>query len=152
VAVRRRRDHEEESMTVPPGEEHDVPDGVSDGTVLALGKLSEALETTERARGALYDFHQLTGHADLMLDEAIELLEAAGHRDEADAVRTRLVGRDVAAGRWSFQLVEDYDDHYMALFREVERGARDRLAQGRRHLHEAALKRGRGRGETGQRS
>jgi hypothetical protein len=32
-------------------EQHRRPDGVSEATVEALGKLSEALETVERARG-----------------------------------------------------------------------------------------------------
>ena len=52
--------------------DHDVPDGVSGATVEALGALSEALETTERARGHLDSFHQLTGSADLRLGEAVE--------------------------------------------------------------------------------
>jgi hypothetical protein len=131
-------------MTTHDDDRHSVPEGVSDETVLALGKLSEALETTERARGALYDFHQLTGHADFMLDEAIELLERAGHDEGARLVCQRLVGRNVVAGRWTFEIVEDYDDHYMAAFRDLERDLRTELAAGRRHLHEARLKAERG--------
>src|SRR4051794_26616529 len=80
----------------------DHPD---DTTVEALGKLSEALETTERARGHLYSFHQLTGHADLQLDQAVELLRAAGHHRLADVVDEELIGRDVLPGRWTFQIV-----------------------------------------------
>lgn len=38
-----------------------MPDGVDEATVEAVGKLTEALETVERARGHLYSFHQLTG-------------------------------------------------------------------------------------------
>ncbi len=37
------------------------PDGVDDRTVEALGKLGEALERVERARGHLYSFHQMCG-------------------------------------------------------------------------------------------
>lgn len=48
--------------------------------------MTEALETTECARGHLYAFHQLTGRADGQLDEAVELLRAAGHDDLADRV------------------------------------------------------------------
>ena len=51
---------------------HIRPEGVTDDEVKAAGVLSNALETVERARGALYDFHQLIGHADLMLDEVVE--------------------------------------------------------------------------------
>ena len=41
----------------------DEPDGASDALVAAVGKVSEALEWVERARGRLYDFHQMMGHA-----------------------------------------------------------------------------------------
>ncbi|AWZ06992.1 hypothetical protein DRB96_23065 [Streptomyces sp. ICC1] len=37
----------------------------------ALDALSKALETTERARGHLYGFHQLTGTADFELGDAL---------------------------------------------------------------------------------
>lgn len=41
--------------------DHQRPEGVDDATVAAAGKLAEALEWIERARGRLYDFHQLVG-------------------------------------------------------------------------------------------
>ncbi|WP_440064494.1 hypothetical protein [Streptosporangium sp. OZ121] len=113
---------------------------VDDATAEALGKLSEALETTERARGHLYSFHQLTGHADLQLDEAVELLRAAGHPEMADVVTRELIGLDVIPGRWTFQVVEEYEDGYHSVFTDVERRVRERLAGGRRHLHEARMK------------
>ena len=37
-----------------------MSDDVDDRTVEAVGKLTEALETVERARGHLYSFHQLS--------------------------------------------------------------------------------------------
>jgi hypothetical protein len=46
---------------------------VDAATVEAVGKLTEALETTEIARGHLYAFHQLTGSADFKVEEAIDL-------------------------------------------------------------------------------
>ncbi|MER7275735.1 hypothetical protein ABT369_14860 [Dactylosporangium sp. NPDC000244] len=123
-----------------PDAEHTRPAGVSDRTVEALGKLSEALETVERARGRLYDLHQLIGHADLMLDDAVDLLRAAGHGELADRVSRELVGRNVIAGRWTFQLVEEFDDGYYALFKDLDRQAREQLAGGLRHLFEAEMK------------
>jgi hypothetical protein len=113
---------------------------VSDQTVLALGKLSEALETVERVRGHLYSMHQLTGKADFLLDDAVTALRDAGHHELADRLTCELVGRNVIAGRWTFQLVEEYDDGYYEVFRQLERDARDTLAGGRRHLYEAELK------------
>ena len=117
-----------------------TPEGVSDQTVNALGKLSEALETCERARGHLYTFHQLTGSADIELGEAVTALREAGHDAIADRIEQELLGRNVLPGRWTFQIVEDYDDGYWSLFRELEQAARDELAGGVRHLYEARLK------------
>ena len=116
------------------------PAGVDDATVAALGKLSEAFETAEHARGLLYGFHRLTGSADLALGEAVAALRDAGHTAIADRIDDELVGRNVIQGRWTFQLVEEYDDGYFALFRELERAARVELADGVRHLAEAEMK------------
>ncbi|GAA3819732.1 hypothetical protein GCM10022226_45200 [Sphaerisporangium flaviroseum] len=119
---------------------HRRPDGVDDTTVEAVGKLSEALETAERARGHLYAFHQLTGRAHLQLEEAVKLLRAAGHADQADAVCEELLGRDVLAGRWTFQIVEEYEDGYRRCFLDVEERIRAQLVGGRRHVYEAEMK------------
>lgn len=127
-------------MTDRPDVRHRRPDGVDDATVVATGKLSEALETTERARGHLYAFHQLTGRAHRQLDLAVELLRAAGHLQIADRITTELIGRNVLAGRWTFQVVEEYDDGYFDLFRRIERAVRDELLDGRRHIYEAEMK------------
>lgn len=133
-----------------PSPEHQVPEGVDEATVEAVGKLTEALETTERARGHLYSFHQLTGGADLELGDACAQLRKAGHIDLADRIETELLGRNVIEDRWTFQIVEDYDQGYYALFRELERTVRDELTAGREHLHEASMKeRRRSHGETG---
>ena len=123
-----------------PAPEHRVPDGADAATVAAVGKLTEALETVERARGHLYSFHQLTGSADLQLGEAVDGLREAGHATLADELERDLVGRNVLPGRWTFQVVEEYDDGYWSLFRDLERRAREQLTSGRRHLHESGLK------------
>ena len=108
--------------------------------VETAGKMSEALETLERARGHLYSFHQLTGHADLQLGDAVEQLREAGHAELADEIERELVGRNVLTGRWTFQVVEEYEDSYWFPFRDTERRVRDLLMGGRRHLHEANMK------------
>lgn len=123
-----------------PNEQHVRPDGVTDETVAAVGKVSEALETIERARGHLYDFHQLTGHADLLLGEAADALEEAGHAATAQQLRDELIGRNVVEGRWTFQLVEEFDDGYWSAFREADKRIRDELQGGKRHLFEAEMK------------
>lgn len=123
-----------------PDAAHVRPADVDDATVEALGKLSEALEVVEQARGTLYAFHRLTGMADLALGEAVDQLREAGHTEHAERLQTELVGRNVIEGRWTFQIVEDYDDGYYATFRDLERRARDELVGGRRHLFEAEMK------------
>ncbi|TXL58002.1 hypothetical protein [Aeromicrobium terrae] len=116
------------------------PTDADDATITALGKLSEALEAAEEARGKLYGFHRLCGTADLTLGEAVDLLREAGHGEIADRIDRELVGRNILQGRWSFQVVEEYDDGYFALFKELEAAARDQLAGGTRHLYEARMK------------
>jgi len=109
-------------------------------TIEAVGALTEALETVEMARGHLYAFHQLTGSADFTVERAAELLRRAGHDELADELCRELVGRNVLPGRWTFQVVEDYEQTYYEPFRDFERQAL-RLTGGYRHLHEASLKR-----------
>ena len=127
-------------MTDAPLPEHQRPEGVDDLTVEALGKVSEALEAVEVARGHLYTFHRLSGTADLTLGEGVALLRDAGHHELADRIDTELVGRNVLEGRWTFQVMEEYDDGYYATFKRLEQQARDELVQGRRHLYEAEMK------------
>jgi hypothetical protein len=116
------------------------PQGVSDAAVEAAGLLSETLEVVEELRGHLYALHRLTGKADFKLDDAVRALREAGADDLADEVSTDLIGRNVLAGRWTFQVVEEYDDGYYATLRDFERRVRDRLVAGQRHVAEAELK------------
>jgi hypothetical protein len=128
------------SDELPADDPHLRPDGVTDAEVDASGKLSEALEWIDRARGRLYDFHQLMGHADLLLDDAVDLLRKASHDDLADRVERELVGRNVLSGRWTFQIVEEFDDTYWEPFRAEERHVREQLVGGRRHVFESEMK------------
>jgi hypothetical protein len=116
------------------------PAGLSDDTVAGLGKISEALEAVERARGHLYSLHQLIGGADAMLSEAAEIFDSAGHTEWAKRIREELIGLNVLDGRWTFQVVEEFDDGYWSTFRALEREAREDLAGGVRHIYEAEMK------------
>ncbi|TRV76825.1 hypothetical protein FKN01_17315 [Streptomyces sp. 130] len=113
---------------------------MSDKTVEALGALSKALETTERARGALYEFHQLTGTADFQVGDAVRLLREAGHGEEADLIEQEVLGRNVIPGHWTFQIIEAYNRTYYHHFTALEQRLVHELAQGRSHIHEAELK------------
>lgn len=116
------------------------PQGIDDETVAALGKLSEALEVVEWCRGLLYSFHRHSGTADRTLQEAVRGLREAGHDDLADEIDDTLVGRDLFFGKWSFQVVEAYDENYWQVFRAVEEHARTVTGAGQRHLFEAEMK------------
>src|SRR5687768_1728569 len=122
------------------GGERRRPPDADDDTVEAVGKLSEALEWVERARGRVYDLHQMIGRADFLFGDAADALEAAGHRDEAERLREEVIGRNVLTGRWTFQIVEEFDDEYYDPIRQMERSIRDRLVAGHRHIHESELK------------
>lgn len=127
-------------MTASVDDAHARPQGTSDDTVEAVGKVSEALEYVERARGHLYSFHQLMGHADLLLGEAADALRDAGHTGIADRLTEDMVGRNVIRGRWTFQVVEEFDDNYWSRFRDHEKRVRDELMGGKRHVFEAEMK------------
>lgn len=113
---------------------------MSDESISAVGKVSEALETIERARGHLYSFHQLIGHADLQLGEAVDALRDAGHAEQADRLKSEMIGRNAIDGRWSFQIVEEFDDLYWSAFRSHEQQVREELQDGKRHVFEAEMK------------
>ena len=113
---------------------------MNDATVEAVGKLSEAFEVIEDARGSLYRFHRMSGTADFALGDAVELLREAGHTDLADRIDRELLGRNVLPGLWTYQIVEGYDDGYYSTFRRFVTEARDTLTGGERHTYEARLK------------
>ena len=109
----------------------------------AVGKSSEALEYVERARGHLYAFHQLIGRADFLFEESAIRLTDAGHRAEAAPLWRGLVGRDVLEGRWTFEIVERFDDDYYDAARSEVARLEHALVGGRRHAHEEELRKGR---------
>ncbi len=119
---------------------HRRPADAGDELIEAVGKLSEALEVVEHARGHLYAFHRYSGTADLTLQQAISQLREAGAAELADQVEQVLVGRDVIDDKWTFQLVEAYDSQYWSVFRSVESLVRERLLQGVPHVYEAEMK------------
>jgi hypothetical protein len=121
-------------------EQHRRPAGASDADVAAAGKMTEALETLERARGHLYSFHQLIGETDLKLDEVLDQLAGSARPELAEPLRDELLGRNVLAGRWTFQLVEEFEEGYCRCFRDHERALREALTDGRPHVFEAEMK------------
>jgi hypothetical protein len=129
-----------------PDHDHHRPHGVDDATVAAAGKVTEAYEWIVRARGHLYDFHQMMGRADATLGEGLDELRAAGHDELADELAEVWLGRNALPDRWTFEIVEAFDDTYYTVATDGERRVRDALLGGRRHVHEAQMKADRRRG------
>ena len=132
-----------DSVRHETGEDAFGPDrrgDLDEGTVEALGKLSEGMEYVERARGHLYSFHQLSGTADLTIGKAVDAFRAAGHDDIADEIESDLVGRDLLEGRWSFQIVEEYDATYWSPVRDTLHALEADLLGGRSHVYESEMK------------
>lgn len=127
-------------MPEQPDREHGRPPGADDATVAAVGRVGEAYEWMLRARGSLYDFHHQLGRADRILGDSVEQLRAAGHHELADRVATEWVGRNALPDRWTFEVVEAFDDTYWDVAVALEREIRETLLGGRRHVHEAEMK------------
>ena len=123
-----------------PDEEHQRPDGVSDETVEALGKLSAAMDHIEHARGHLYAFHRLIGSGERTLETATAMLREAGHDEIADQLNDVVLGANPLPGMWTFQMVEAFDDGYYANAKGLEKRALEELVQGKRHLFESEMK------------
>ena len=121
--------------------EHARPPGTDDDTIDAVGKISAAFEVVENARGLLYEFHRMSGEADLALQEALAALRNAGHRELAAEIDDVLVGRDVVGDMWTFQIGESYDEQYWRAFQAVDELVRRELSGGSRHVFEAEMKR-----------
>ncbi|MFP4148218.1 MAG: hypothetical protein ACLFUG_05705 [Nitriliruptoraceae bacterium] len=127
-------------MAEQPDPAHQRPEGVDDATVDAVGRIGEAFELLERARGALYEFHQRIGWVDDILGDGLEQLRAAGHTELADELSGTWLGRNVLPGMWTFEVVEAFDRTYYEVAVAGERRVREALMQGRRHVQEAERK------------
>lgn len=128
-------------MDTPPIDEaHRRPEGASDELVAAVGKLSEGIEWLERVRGRLYDFHQMVGRTDFLFGDAADALEEAGQPELADKVRREVVGRNILDGRWTYQVVEEFERCYYEPVRAVDAEVHDAVMDGKRHVYEAELK------------
>lgn len=62
-----------------------------------------------------------------------------GH-EIADRIDREIIGRNVLEGRWTFQLVEEYDATYWEPVRATKQSIERRLVAGREHVYESEMK------------
>lgn len=108
----------------------------------ALHSVTLGMEWLHRAHGHLLAFHHNVGHAMDHFATAEEHLREAGYTDLADAIRIEYLPRGVVdEDRWSYDVVEDFQDGVLADMDAFETTVRERLADGERHVAERAQER-----------
>lgn len=123
----------------------DVPDRE---LLETMATAAEAIEYIERARGHLYTLHHLLVRADILFSEAATSLREQGHPDEAEILETRVIGRNVIDDRWSFEVVEAFEDGFYGPVSGAVRDIERRTVGGRRHALDAAVKQARTRSDV----
>jgi hypothetical protein len=108
----------------------------------AVHELEVATEWVERAWGSLLDFHHRVGHAQLMMLKAADLLREAGQEELAGRLADDIAGLEAIPGHWTYQMVDEFREHFLAPVRGFEEEVRARLADGIRHRMEAGQKQG----------
>lgn len=125
----------------PPPNEESLPD-LSEAEREALHRVELGVEWLHRAHGDLVEFHHETGHAMDHFAEAEEFLRDSGHDGLADALRDRYLPRGVIdEERWSYDVLECFQDGFLAELTAFEKRARDDIADGRRHVSERTQER-----------
>ncbi len=110
---------------------------LTESELAALHEVELALEWLQRAQGCLIEFHHATGHGMDHLAEAEELLTASGHDDLAAAIRRELLPHGVVdEDRWSYDVLENFQETLLAEATALETRVRGDLAGGERHVRE----------------
>jgi hypothetical protein len=120
----------------------------------ALHEVELGVENLHRAHGHLVSFHHSTGRAMDHLAVAEDLLREAGHERLADRLRDEFLPRGVVppcdgdgatAGRWSYDLLEKFQETFLEDVVRFGDVVHEDVADGRRHVaerrQEAAWKR-----------
>jgi len=103
----------------------------------ALHSVELGLEWLHRAHGDLVGFHHKTGHAMDHLAEAETKLRDCGHTVLADALRDDYLPRGVIDDdRWSYDVLETYQEEFLSALTVFEEDARESVADGKRHVTE----------------
>ncbi|PSP86233.1 hypothetical protein BRC83_00760 [Halobacteriales archaeon QS_1_68_17] len=108
----------------------------------ALHQVELGTEWLHRAHGHLVAFHHNTGHAMDHLAEAERLFRECGRTDIADAIRDQYLPRGVIdEDRWSYDVLECFQEGFLDELTAFEREARREVADGQRHVAERVQER-----------
>lgn len=126
-------------------EEKQYSESVSQCEREALHQVELGIENLHRAHGHLVTFHHNTGRAMDHLASAEDLLRECDYDDLADELRDEYLPRGVVAertaddplaGRWSYELLEDFQDVFLADIVSFGETVTDEVADGLRHAAE----------------
>jgi hypothetical protein len=119
-----------------------APADLTEDERAALHRIELGLECLHRAHGHLVEFHHSTGHAMDHLAAAEPLLRECGYDDLADAVRDQYLPQGVIDDdRWSYDVLESFQEGFLAEIEGFETEAREAVADGQRHAEERAQER-----------
>lgn len=111
----------------------------------SLHEVELCIERLHRAHGHLVAFHHNIGRGMNHLAAAEQGLRDAGHRDIADTIRDNYLPRGVIAGdgspdpidgRWSYDILENFEDVFLTDIVDYGREIHERLSGGARHVAE----------------
>jgi len=113
----------------------DLPE-LSEGEMEAVHSVELATEWLQRAHGEFLELHHKTGHAMDRLDEAETQLRDCGHDELADLLRRELLAAGVIDGRWTYDLLEEFEEEFLSDMTDFKRQVCNQVADGQRHVPE----------------
>lgn len=121
---------------------------LEDGERTALHEVELGIEHLQRAHGHLVSFHHAVGRGMDHLATAEAELRDAGYDALADAIRDEFLPRGVIEsqhpedrGRWSYDVLEAYEEAFLDDIVAFGEAATDRIADGLRHAEERSQER-----------
>ncbi|MFB6304139.1 MAG: hypothetical protein ABEH47_03160 [Haloferacaceae archaeon] len=102
----------------------------------ALHEVQLGVEHLHRAYGHLLAFHHAVGHAMDRFAAIEDDLRAVGYDEYASELRDDHLPAGVVGDRWSYELVEEFQDGFLAEMTGFEHRLREDVAGGRRHVTE----------------
>ena len=114
---------------------------LSDGEADALHDLQLGMEYVHRAHGSLLRFHHELGHAMDRMADAETALREAGHEERANALRDEHLPAGAVSDQWTYELVEEFAETFLADLDGFESAVRGELADGLDHVTERRQKR-----------